>query len=225
MNVISPHANPKLLIKMPFDVSSKTTDARVLCMKNPFNEYNLFLLLEQERNLKLKEVYQSKCMKTHVNYDEQVNNKYDHGRNSLPSYPPRYQNLHFPAEWFISKLKDPRRPLPTKSSAQAWKSLDQMSMMFLRDLSVVLIDRNNENYTESQVPADTPTFNRCTTVTPPASPSRRPNDGIDALLWAAQVAPPPLPSLPDTYDSSKESTCREVDVSDYDIRGLWENES
>ncbi|KAL3784759.1 hypothetical protein HJC23_003511 [Cyclotella cryptica] len=210
---------------MPSHVASKTRDTQVTFVKNPFNEYNIFLALEHERNLKLKEVYQSRCITAIVNHDEQVYNKDDHGPSSLPSYPPRYHNLHFPVEWFITKLQHPRRPLPTKASAQAWKSLDQMSMVFLRDLSVILMERYNENYTKGHTPTETPTFFRSTTVTPPASPSRRQNDGIDALLWAAQLAPPPLPSLSDADDSNKKLACTEVDMSDYEIRGLWANES
>jgi hypothetical protein len=212
MNIITPNANPKLRITMPSKLSLNETPMTVA--KKPFDEYTLFLLLEQERNSKLKEVYHKRGV-PNVVHDEDQNapNK----STELPAYPPRYYNLSsLSADWFISKLNNPRRPLPTKTSMQSWKALDQISMAFLRDLAAILRDEYNEPYQKEQTPVSTPTsLNRSMTITPVPSPSKgHIIDGFEALLLASELTFPRLPSLFGTDDSRLLPARNDFDVSD-----------
>lgn len=222
MNIVSPNAMHKFKITMPPHLYSKAAEVPAMCTKEqPFSEYTLFLILEEERNLKLKEVYHKRCVSNLTSNEERTcdNDEEDTG---LPAYPPRYQNLHFSVEWFISRLNNSRRPLPTKVSSHAWKSLDQITALFLQDIAGVLKDRYDENYQEAchSTPVHTPIFfKRSMTVTPPVSPaSRRPNDGLDALLLAAELALPRLPLLEES------DAVGEVDMSDGEIRAMWKDQ-
>lgn len=222
MNIISPSINPKLRISMPSQLSMKDIDAPMMCTKKPFDEYTLFLILEKERNHKLKEVYHKRGILVHDDDQESRREVAD----VLPNYPPRYHNLSFSAGWFISKLNSHTRPIPTKASAQSWKNLDQLSLSFLKDVAAILRDRFSENYqVECHTPAVTPILNRSMTITPVPSPPRRPISGLEALLIASQVAFPPLPSLADTDESRQPSVCRDVDMNDDEIRAMWTQDS
>jgi hypothetical protein len=199
MNIITPNVFPKLRITLPSELSSKVSNAPMMCSKRPFNEYTLFLILEQERNLKLREVYHKRGINL-VHDDDSLARNQDTG---LPSYPPRYHNLCFSANWFISKLNS-RQPLPTKASAESWRSLDRMSKMFLQDVAAVLRDEYNANYqSECHTPVSTPILNRSMTITPVPSPAKRAANGLEALLMASEMAFPRLPSLDCTEDDSR----------------------
>lgn len=219
MNVVSPKTNPKLRITMPSQLSIKAIETPIMYTKKPFDEYTLFLILEEQRNLKLKEVYHKRGLNlVHDEDEDQRSVDVD-----LPNYPPRYHNLNYTAQWYISKLNGPRRPIPTKASAQSWKNLDQMSLSFLRAMAAILRDRYNENYqVDCHTPAATHALNnRSMTITPVISPPKRQLDGLEALLLSSKVAFPSLPSLADTEESRQPSVCRNVDMKDDEIRAMW----
>jgi hypothetical protein len=219
MNIITPSAYPKLRITMSSELSIKYSKDSI---KKPFNEYTIFMLLEQERNLKLKEVYHNQGDLNIAHHGKKPISKKQW--SGLPSYPPRYHNLMLPIEWFISRLNNPRRPSPTKASADSFKSLDQISVSFLRDVAAILRERYSENYQqECNSPMATPNFNRSMTVTPVPSPQRRPANGLEALLMASEMTFPRLP-LVDTDDSRQPSVSK-VDMSDGEIRAMWTDES
>jgi hypothetical protein len=221
MNIITPNTYQKLRITMPTELTSKGEAPATI--NKPFDEYTLFLLLEQERNQALKEVYRKRGVPALV-HDDEVASRIE--CTGLPSFPPRYQNLHYSLEWFVSRLNNPRRPIPTKSTAQSWKTLDQMSIAFLKDVSAILRDRYSKDHrAECHTPIGTPTFRRLMTITPVPSPPRQPADGLEALLLASEMAFPPLPFLDNANDSRQPSVCQDVDLSDRDIREMWTSES
>lgn len=205
MNIITPNTFPKIRITFESGLSSKVLKAPTMCSQRPFNEYTLFLILEQERNLKLREVYHKRGINL-VHDDETFVKKGDTG---LPGYPPRYHNLNFSADWFVSKL-NLRQPLPTKASAESWRSLDRMTKMFLQDVAVILRDEYSGNYqTECHTPRSTPTLNRSMTITPVPSQSKRVVNGLEALLMASEITLPPLPLLECTVKESRSSLVKE----------------
>ena len=215
MNIISPQ--PSTPAKLPITSFSVPPNCSL-------DEYSLFLILEQERNRKLKEVYQKRGVVV-VHDEESVSTS---AHSDLPLgliFPPRYYNLkkNFSLEWFVARLNSTRRPLPTKASALSWKGLDQMTFMFIRDLAAILRDRCNENYdADSHSPVHTPVLNRSMTITPIPSVSpqlRRPADGLKALLMASEVVS--FPPLPFGNDNRREPTCQYVDLSDQEIRSMW----
>lgn len=162
-------------------------------MKKPFNEYTLFLILEQERNLKLKEIYRKKGTLT---TSQEVEVGKVRGDTGLPMYPPRYHSLHFSADWFVSRLNNKIRPLSTKTSAQRWDALDSISKAFIHDVAAVLRDRNNDWYSHrvSRSTADVQAF---------------PNSKIQTALSQG--------------NQFEKSTYQEVDMCDFEIRALWES--
>jgi hypothetical protein len=208
MNIITPSAKPKLRITMPSKLSLNTTP--MTGTKKPFDEYTLFLILEQERNMKLKEVYHKRGVPNIVHDDDQDAPE----STGLPAYPPRYHNLSsLSAKWFVSKLNSPRRPLPTKTSTQSWKALDQISMTFLKDLAAILRDEYNEAYQKEHTPVSTPTtLNRSMTITPvPSPPKGHIVDGFEALLLASELT---FPRLPFTNDSRQPPAFKDFGVGD-----------
>ena len=232
MQIISP--SPSTPTKLPITSFSmpptKHREATTTHEKNPsvscsFDEYSLFLILEQERNLKLKEVYHKRGFVVH---DEESVSTSAH--SDLPLgliFPPRYYNLkkNFSLERFVARLNSTRRPLPTKASATSWKSLDQMTLMFIRDLAAILRDQCTENYEVNRhSPVCTPVLNRSMTITPIPSVSpqlRRPADGLKALLMASElVSFPPLP-FPVDGSLPRHQACQHVDLSDQEIRSMW----
>ena len=159
----------------------------------PFNEYTLFLILEQERNSKLKEIYRKKGTIT-TRQEENVRKvREDTG---LPMYPPRYQSLGFSAEWFVSRLNNKIRPLPTKTSAQRWDTLDRISKEFIHDVAAVLRDRNNNRTSQRVSPLTT-----------------------DEIAFHTSKIQTALSQK----NQFEKSTYQEVDMCDIEVRALWES--
>lgn len=233
MKIISP--SPSTPTKLPITSfstpPSKHREATMTHEKNPsvscsFDEYSLFLMLEQERNLKLKEVYHKRGVVVH---DEESVSTSSHADLPLGLiFPPRYYNLkkNFSLERFVAGLNSTRHPLPSKASATSWKSLDQMTLMFIRDLAAILRDQCTENYEVNRHSPIicTPVLNRSMTITPIPSVSpqlRRPADGLKALLMASElVSFPPLP-FPVDGSLPRHQACQHVDLSDQEIRSMW----
>lgn len=95
-----------------------------------FNEYTIFLLLEEERALRLKEVDEkshTKDMPSQIVANEVV------GSVKLP---PRYRDLDLSIEWFISRLDGPVND--SEASAQKWKQLDRATLTYLGYLTTKL---------------------------------------------------------------------------------------
>jgi hypothetical protein len=91
-----------------------------------FNEYAIFLLLEEERTLRLK----SRAAKVADSSDKSTVNE---GSSAKLELPPRYQHLNLSAEWFISKLNGPIQE--REPSVQLWKTLDRVTLICLRHLT------------------------------------------------------------------------------------------
>lgn len=101
-----------------------------------FNEYVVFLVLEEERSNALRSVYGKgnsdlACINDATKEEEALD---------LPS---RYQHLTLTAEWFISRLNKPVQE--RKASAELWKALDKVSYLLIRDLTRYLIQRSNKS--------------------------------------------------------------------------------
>ena len=143
--------------------------------------------------MKLKEIYRKKGNITKSQGEDVSNVREDTG---LPMYPPRYHSLRFSAEWFVSRLNNKTRPLPTKTSAQRWDTLDSMSKEFIHDVAAVLRDRNNNRTSQrvSGLKTDIPEFH---------------NSKVQTAL--------------SQKNQFEQSTYQEVDMCDFEIIALWEN--
>ena len=100
-----------------------------------FDEFTLFLLLEDEQSKALKEVYKARrgsAIDTGCDVD---------GRRNLNlKLPPRYRHLHhISVEWLIARLESPMIPLATDASVRTWRDLDRVTLTSLRDLKTTLI--------------------------------------------------------------------------------------
>lgn len=165
---------------------------------NSLDEYTIFLMLEKERTAKLREVYRS----SRLDFSKS-GRKSDSGDSKLPKFPPRYQCLDLPAEWFVSESnRVQQKTQPTED----WNSeLDQETKMFLQDM----VNALRERYGCGSHARLSPLPFSATTITPPSSPLTLPYaPSEDSLL--------PI----DLHDYS-----REVDMSDEDIRSLWTGSS
>ena len=95
-----------------------------------FNEYTIFLLLEEERThrlIEVKEKRQTKSTHRKVSADEVAVNL---------KLPPRYQDLGLSIEWFMSRLDSPVND--SEASAQEWKQLDRTTVTHLSHLTAKL---------------------------------------------------------------------------------------
>ena len=93
-----------------------------------FNEYTLFLLLEEERNKALRNVYKKKR-----------STKMPKGKAlSELNIPPRYQHLDLSTDWFICRLYSPSPIQDSQVFAQIWGQLDQITLTFLNRLVTML---------------------------------------------------------------------------------------
>jgi len=194
MSIVSPlHTNTKLTIKM------NKMDQRL-------DQYTLFLLLEKQRNKKLRELYRG---------DGLAISKNRHGPTedvALPKFPPQYRCLDLSAEWFLSEVKKKRRELLVHNSTrEQWKAgLDQVTNIFLDDMVNFLKERCSVSRNRSQAafPAPTCMPSLCpAAITPPSSPLTLPLAASEDLL------------LP--YKSFSEAQRKEVNMSDREIMLLW----
>jgi hypothetical protein len=216
MNIISPLTAQRQSITMPSNFfDDKNTNAanndrtRVLSSTKPFSEYMLFVVLENQRNKELREIYKRRLSNPRNDCD--TNENFVHDGVILQKAPPRYQNLHLTSDWFISKLTSKTRPLPSKACEQAWKSLDQHTKLFLSDTAAILRDRYQENLEEVTTSTSTPSLiNLRSTITPPSSPIPTFEEAVMTLTKMASP-PPPAPMQ-----------INEVDMSDLEIKSMWE---
>ena len=96
------------------------------------NEYTLFLLLEKQRNMKLRELY-------HGNRFVALKKNGQSCEEKLPTFPARYQCLDLSAQWLVVEINKQRRDLSLHSSTkEQWKALDHVTKTFLEDMVYIL---------------------------------------------------------------------------------------
>ena len=186
----------------------------VLRPKTPPNEYNLFLILEKHRVLKLKNLYHNKVANLPPN---EVNRESDaHGYEGIatPPLPPRYRNLELPKDWFVTGF---RKQILEVKTHKKWKSLDRVTKGFFKDVADTLRHKYNENIMSHCL---TPFKNvnesiEPVPVTPPSSPK----------ILAATSSPPFLSPSPQEPQEPKHPAFQInlVEISDEEIRSIWEN--
>jgi hypothetical protein len=213
-----------------------------ICVKKAFNEYTLFALLEHERNAKLKEVYHRRCV-------SQDNCNETQGENDLLSglsVPTRYQMLDLSAEWFMNRLNKSRQPMATAALQQEWSALDRKSMLFIQDVAAVLRFSYSEYCLEEYCRSNSAPVNSL----PPAPYSprpKKPKNLFQAFVWEARRSSSdarkslsPMSStrndrsrtpeirrssssmLSTRNERNRTSVYGEVDISDSEIRALWD---
>ena len=164
-----------------------------------WDEYMIFLFLERQRFVKLKELYKgSKLGISGIKTNEDA---------SSLKLPPRYQCCDFSAGSFLSEMQKQHQslPIPFQHDDQ-WKSgLDEATLTYLADLATVLNDRYSSQ-TRSSTPLHFLPLSS-NTITPPSSP----------LLISVEV----LDISPLSLDVQHEGRTNEVDLSDEEIMSLW----
>lgn len=158
----------------------------------PFDEYQLFILLERQRNMKLRELYHDRSVAI------------PRMQNQLLKLPPRYQWLDLSdIGSFLNELLTKRRQNPSSATnKEQWKALDRTTKMFLEDMTHVLRELHNES---GRITPPPPTTLNPTPITPLHSPSRIPS----AASGSNSAVPP------------EECVTREVNISDDEIYSLW----
>ena len=204
MNIVSP-LQTKLTITMPSRFRPNENDNRP--MKH-LDEHALFLLLEIERNKKLRELYRGNSLmapKSGPNSHQDV---------ALPKFPPRYHCLDLSAEWIVSEVNKQRWDFLSmhNSTKDQWRTgLDQVTKMFLEDAVYVLRDRysggDGSSQTRSLAPPCIPSLSP-TCITPPSSPLTLPLVASEDSMMA-----------PRTHHAGGRR--KEVDMSDDEIMSLW----
>ena len=227
-----------------------------------FNEYTVFLLLEEERTKALRNIYKKRgSAKTPKGKAL--------GKLDLP---PRYQHLDLSTEWFIRRLYSPNPIEESQVSAQTWAQIDPVTFTFLNHLTATLKHKchNTRKTTnmfqalvwETQgVPVSLSTLptgshdKQPAAAPPPPSPSDKPKKDLGTWFddWFQTTNPdsaPPEPKSPPRQDahlgswleklfrSSKiaplqsdplcasmcqEPRYQEVDMTDDEIREMWQN--
>jgi hypothetical protein len=210
---------PMLPFQVEADLNNATASKMRKCPVKDINAYALFVVLEKQRNMKLKELYNQRldafCPST-----EQPQKECD--TISLPKLPPRYQNLKVSATWLMLKLRMQR---PTLTMQNEYKALDHLTKTFLVDTASVM-----QAYCEEQsiigslqtACADVCSSNplpsmhkrrRSSIITPPSSPRRR----VPRITLDEEVSPflshPLLKSPSESVD--------EVDLTDDQIISLY----
>lgn len=227
MNVISPQAQAEskpsaaaasiaLFPALPFQVlstaESQSSKSMICPEKNRINAYALFLVLEKQRNLKLRELYRQRLDVCSV--DKCTDEQHEHYEVSLPKLPPRYQNLKVSVDWLMLKLRKQR---PTSKHSNEYKALDNVTKTFLDDTVRVLQDQCEEDDIINNVCSridfcPTPMMPRSSiTVTPPSSPRRLPRITLSE-------EDNPLKSL----SRSPSDSIHEVDLTDEQIMSIYE---
>ncbi len=231
MNIISPKESikptpavaiddiPMLPFQVEADLNNTTASKMKKCPVKDINAYALFVLLEKQRNMKLKELYNQRldafCPST-----EQPQDECD--VVSLPKLPPRYHNLKVSAKWLMLKLRLQR---PTLTMQNEYKALDHVTKTFLDDTASVM-----QAYCEEQTIigslqtacADVCSSNplpsmhrrrRSSIITPPSSPRRR----VPRITLDEEVSP--LLSL--SLLKSPSESVDEVDLTDEQIMSIY----
>ena len=202
----------KLIIKLPILIDQETTmcpdcNAKGTQGEKPMqrlDEYNLFLILEMQRNKNLKDLYRG---------NRPLVSKKSRGDTTLLKFPPRYQCRDLTAEWIVSEMKRQRRDSSIHSpSKEQWTTgLDQVTKTFLSDTVNVLKD---QYFGTTQIRPSNPPLMPSqgpTTITPHSTPLLSP-------LSSPPVAPEDSISFPHELPESRRD---EVDMSDEEIISLW----
>jgi len=230
MNIISPQADPKpsvaasiaLVPILPFQVQATTAESnnssKMMCPEKNINinAYALFLVLEKQRNLKLRELYRQRFDASSVDELSQSTQNQKHQEHygvSLPTFPPRYQNLNLSTDWLMLKLRKQR---PTSQAIDEYKALDNVTKTFLEDTVRVLQDQCVEDAIINNMcsTCNVRSMNRSSiTITPPSSPLRLPR----AILTQTEEEPPSI-----SLSKSPSDPIHEVDLSDDQIMSLYE---
>mmetsp|Transcript_4620 Transcript_4620/g.8913 ORF Transcript_4620/g.8913 Transcript_4620/m.8913 type:complete len:287 (+) Transcript_4620:3-863(+) len=166
------------------------------------NVYTLFLILEKQRNMKLRELYHSKSFVA-LKKNSQASHEAD---ATLPTCPPRYQCIHLTAQGLVLEVNKLRRDLSLHiSTKEQWKALDRTTKTFLEDTVNVL--RYLFDGSGSQTRCSTPPCIPSRTITPHPSPH-------PLSLTVSEDS-----MLPQERHSEARRT--EVNMSDDEIISLW----
>ena len=206
--------------KNTIDISTKQNQMKkgtnsIMSSNYPFNEYNLFLILEKHRISKLKELYHSKRFSRSKAAADERTSKVDRYEGiELPKLPPRYQHLDLPDDWFVSGSKSQRshRKLHelisfqklSINSSKEWKSLDQATKSFLKETVDILRERFRGNI-ESDY------FSESSSHTGPMA-------SVPALSTSPLHSPIPQETQLTKNDND---VINEVDMSDDEIISIW----
>lgn len=219
MNFISPQVHPKqsaaaasitLVPTLPFQVqaTAESNSSNLMCPVKNINAYALFLVLEKQRNSKLRELYRQRLDLDASSQSTQYQKYYEKNGVSLPTFPPRYQNLNVSADSLMLKLRMQR---PTSQAFDEFKILDHVTRTFLEDTARVLQNQCEEDCIINNLcsTCNIHSMNRSSiTITPPSSPLRLPR---------AEEEPPSI-SMPKPSSGS----IHEVDLTDEQIIALYE---
>ncbi len=200
MKTVSP-SHTKRTIAVPPDVEIMPSTSAYVA-DGEWDEYMIFLVLERQRFVKLKELY--KGSKLGISGIRERTNK---DAFSL-KLPPRYQCRDFSAGSFLSEMQKQHQALPNPfQHDDQWKSgLDEATLTYLADLATVLNDRYSSSQTRSSTPLHFLPLSS-NTITPPSTP----------LLISLEV----LDISPLSLGVQHEGGTNEVDLSDEEIMSLW----
>mmetsp|Transcript_18048 Transcript_18048/g.32726 ORF Transcript_18048/g.32726 Transcript_18048/m.32726 type:complete len:225 (+) Transcript_18048:167-841(+) len=198
MSLVSPSPRSKPTISTPsgFNFNERAMDDKQTT--EYLNEYTLFLLLEKQRNMKLRELYHGKSFANDQSHED-----------TLPKFPTRYQCLNLSAQWLVLEINKQRRDLSLHSSTkEQWKALDHVTKTFLEDVVNILRERYNgsSSQTRRSTPPCIPSLSP-TAITPPSSPLTLPLAASEDSM---------LPQ--ERYPGARR---KEVDMSDDEIISLW----
>lgn len=212
MNIISPLHTKQIIADVPdfkmqtmaSDEQEQEIDGEVLSCSR-WDEYTLFRLLERQRILKLKGLYNDRRLGVPC-----IGQKSYEGAFSL-AVPPRYQCLDL-AEiegFFSQKHKQLHHYLSGPSQNQdngQWKSeLDEATLLYLTDLAKAL-NNQHSSQTRSLTPLHFLPLSS-NMITPPSTP---------LLISLEELDISPL-----SLDMQPEEGRNEVDLSDEEIMSLW----
>mmetsp|Transcript_7686 Transcript_7686/g.12162 ORF Transcript_7686/g.12162 Transcript_7686/m.12162 type:complete len:305 (-) Transcript_7686:884-1798(-) len=176
------------------------------------NVYTLFLILEKQRNMKLRELYHSKSFVA-LKKNSQASHEAD---TTLLKCPPRYQCLDLSAQGLVLEVNKLRRDLSLHiSTKEQWKALDRTTKTFLEDTVNVL--RYLFDGSGSQTRCSTPPCIPSRTITPHPSPYPLSlTVSEDSMLPHERHSKAMLPQ-----ESHSEGRRTEVNMSDDEILWLW----
>ena len=180
------------------------------------NVFSIFIVLEKERNLKLKELYDQRFCTSKSSFSSSTQQQSHQECNGalLPKLPPRYHNLEVSPELLLFKLRDQR---PTSHVFGEYKSLDKVTKNFLHDTAKLLqsqceedaiVSSQHYSFNLSSLPAAV--HRSSITITPPSSPSRIPR------VTLTEDKPPDISLLKRPLDA-----IHEVDMTDEQIISLY----
>lgn len=174
------------------------------------NEFTVFVLLEQERNQRLRDVYHRRCTSNDV-LASRVTTKTE----ALPCSSPRYQMLDLSTEWFVKKLLTFKR-LQTSKLELDWKTrLDRKSVLFIEDVTAALRthfkDINSQEYCRSDSSHVTTSSSLAQSPSSSDKPIKDQRKSVSYDETEVRIR-----------NDQKRSVYDQADVSDGEIRSLWD---